>query len=343
VITPDRLRQARELQGLTQTTLAQQVGVHPSAIAQIETGRMQPSPAVLEALSRAMGFPPAFFTRPSGPLLPPGSLRFRARAAMTARQRRQGWAYAQILYDLMASMAAQTEYPAPRLPRLDGDPVAAAALTRQALGLAPDRPIGPLIRTLERHGVWVLAIPVPLPRRDACSAWAGGDGATPVIVVAATPAGDRRRFSVAHELGHLVLHHTPEGALHALERQADAFAEAFLLPAAAMHAELVPPITLTTLADLKVRWGVSLQALIRRAHTLDLLTPSQCRSLSAQLGARGWRTQEPMAVPVERPRALRQLAELLYGIPIDDVALADAMGLDPAFVEALLEAHAPRT
>jgi Zn-dependent peptidase ImmA (M78 family) len=245
--------------------------VHPSAIAQLETGRIQPSPEVLEALSRATGFLPAFFTRPSGLLLPPGSLRFRARAAMPARQRQQAWAYAQMLYELMGSMAAQTEYPAPRLPRLDGNPVAAAVVTRQALGLALDQPIGPLIRALERHGVWVLAIPMPLPRRDACSTWAGGDGARPVIVVAATPAGDRRRFSVAHELGHLVLHHTPEGAPHTLEQQADAFAEAFLLPAAAMRAELVPPITPTTLADLKARWGVSLQALIRRAHTLDLV------------------------------------------------------------------------
>jgi hypothetical protein len=52
----------------------------------------------------------------------------------------------------MASMAVQTEYPTPRLPRLDGDPEAAAAVSRQALGLAPDRPIGPLIRMLERGG-----------------------------------------------------------------------------------------------------------------------------------------------------------------------------------------------
>src|SRR5262245_61452376 len=107
---------------------------------------MQPSPAVLEALGRATVLPPAFFTRPSGPSLPPGSLRFRARAAMTARQRRQTWAYAEILYELMASLAAQTEYPAPRLPQLTSDPVAAAAVTRQALGLPPDQPIGPLIR-----------------------------------------------------------------------------------------------------------------------------------------------------------------------------------------------------
>jgi Zn-dependent peptidase ImmA (M78 family)/DNA-binding XRE family transcriptional regulator len=341
MINPTRLQQAREIRGWTQTALAQQVGVYPSAIAQLETGRIQPSPEVLDAISRATGFPPAFFTRPSGPTLPPGSLRFRARAAMTARQRRQAYWYAQTLYELMAQLAVQTAYPPPRLPRLDSDPVAAACLTREALGLAPDRPIGPLLRTLERAGVWVVAIPVPLPQRDACSAWAGGDAATSVLV--ATTAGDRRRFSVAHELGHLVLHQVPQGSPHALERQADAFAEAFLLPAAAMREALVPPITLTTLAALKARWGVSLQVLIRRARALEVLTPSQYRALYAQLGARGWRTEEPIAVPVERPRALRQLAELLYGVPIDYPSLADAMGLDLSFVRDLLEAHASGT
>ena len=97
MINSARLQQARELRGWTQTVLAQQVGVHQSAIAQLETGRMQPSPEVLDAISWATGFPRAFFTRPNGPAFPLGSLRFRARAAMTARQRRQAWWYAHTL------------------------------------------------------------------------------------------------------------------------------------------------------------------------------------------------------------------------------------------------------
>jgi Zn-dependent peptidase ImmA (M78 family) len=94
------------------------------------------------------------------------------------------------------------------------------------------------------------------------------------------------------------------------------------------------------LADLKARWGVSLQALIRRALTLAIISPSQYRSLSAQLGARGWRTREPVAVSVERPQALRQLVAPFYGVSIDYPALARATGLDPAFVRDLLDAHA---
>jgi transcriptional regulator with XRE-family HTH domain len=153
MINPAHLQQARELRRWTQSALAQQVGVHQSAIAQLETGRVQPSPEVLDAISRSTGFPRAFFTRPSGPAFPFGSLRFRARAAMTARRRRQAWWYAHTLYELVASMAARAELPASHVPRLAGDPVTAAAVTRQAFGLPPDQPIGPLIRTLERGGV----------------------------------------------------------------------------------------------------------------------------------------------------------------------------------------------
>jgi Zn-dependent peptidase ImmA (M78 family) len=88
---------------------------------------------------------------------------------------------------------------------------------------------------------------------------------------------------------------------------------------------------------------VSLQALIRRARTLEIISHSQYRSLYAQLGARGWRTEEPIAVPVERPRALRQLAELLYGVPIDYPSLAHEMGLDLSFARDLLETYAAGT
>jgi transcriptional regulator with XRE-family HTH domain len=70
MLNPTRLQQARELRGWTQTALAQQVGVHQSAIAQFETGRIQPSPEVLDAISRATGFPPAFSPAPAGPPSP---------------------------------------------------------------------------------------------------------------------------------------------------------------------------------------------------------------------------------------------------------------------------------
>jgi len=148
--------------------------------------------------------------------------------------------------------------------------------------------------------VWVVAIPVPLPQRDACSTWVGGDGSTPVIVVAATTAGDRRRFSVAHELGHLVLHQIPHGSAHAVEQQADLFCRG-LPPARAAMREVLGPDHLTTLADLKAHWGVSLQALIRRARTLELITRQSLSGALCPTGGPGLAGQEPSQCPWSDP------------------------------------------
>jgi len=141
--------------------------------------------------------------------------------------------------------------------------------------------------------------PGAVPQRDACSTWVGGDGSTPVIVVAATTAGDRRRFSVAHELGHLVLHQIPHGSAHAVEQQADLFAA----PSSCRGSDarvLVPPITLTTLADLKAHWGCRSRphpaGTDAGAHHPQSLSGALC-----QLGARGWAGQEPSQCPWSDP------------------------------------------
>ena len=241
--------------GLTQPPWPGRSGCTPRRLRSSRDRSDAAEPAVLAALSGATDFPIAFFTRPSGPALPLGSLRFRARAAMTARQRRQAWWYAQTLYELMASMAAQTEYPMPRLPRLDGDPVVAAQRTREVWTC---RPTGRSAGSSARWSATASGCspsPRPLPRRDACSAaWAGGDDATPVIVVAAA-AGDRRRFSVAHGWASGLA--GPRG-IHARAGAAGGrVRRAFLLPAGAMRGALVPPITLTTLAELKGPLGVA--------------------------------------------------------------------------------------
>jgi Zn-dependent peptidase ImmA (M78 family) len=127
-----------------------------------------------------------------------------------------------------------------------------------------------------------------------------------------------------------------------LEHEAYAFASELLMPKAALMQELTTPVTLATLAPLKLRWRVSLQALIRRARDLAIVSERQYYYLSEQIARSGLRTAEPpnLAVPIERPRALRQLAELLYGRPIDLRRLAIDANLTPQFLGDVLNAHA---
>jgi Zn-dependent peptidase ImmA (M78 family)/transcriptional regulator with XRE-family HTH domain len=340
-----RVREVRELRDLTQVQLAEMLGVDHSAIAHIESGRKQPSPEVLAGIAEQTGFPIEFFSQDEPVEFPLGSLLFRARGDMTAKQKAQAHRYGELIYRRTARMARRLSIPPVHLPRLDDmEPEAAAAHTRAALGLAHDRPIRHLINAVERAGVIVVTIPVRLDRREAYSLWVGEEKLHPVIVVVGGVPGDRLRNSVAHEIGHLVRPAGKGRDTKTIEAEASRFGEALLLPGEAMRAAIVPPVTLGSLADLKQPWGVSIQLLIHRARTLGIITPRQYSYLFEQIGRRGWRTREPvnLDVPVEKPRAVRKMAELLYGDPIDYVKFAADMQLAPLFARHVMEAHASR-
>lgn len=346
MINGKRVRQARELRGWTQATLADFANVTQGAIAQIESGYSQPSEDLMTTIALRSGFPLAFFRQDSPTSFPPGSLLFRARKTMSAAQRSQAHQYARVVYEGIDMMRQRVNPIKVRLPMRAEEPEESARLTREALDLTPDRPIRHVVNAAEKAGVLVLALPVDLEKRDAFSSWVGEDAETPVIVLSGNAPGDRLRFSVAHELGHLVMHRSwRRGASEVeLEEQANLFASEFLMPEQSIRHELVPPITLAGLAKLKPRWGVSIQALIRRAYALEIITQRQYKYLFQKLSARGWRTQEPdeLAVRVERPRAARQMAELLYGNPIDFKKLAEDVNLTEQFVKDVLDAHASK-
>jgi Zn-dependent peptidase ImmA (M78 family) len=340
MIYGERIRQARELRGLTQAELANGLNVNQSAIAHVEAG-LYGGDDLLSAIAFQTGFPPAFFQDPYVEDFPLGSLQFRAHASMTRRDRLQAYRYAQTLFELFRRMSHRVKRPEVRLPRAAHDPITAARLTRSAFGLSPETPIPHLINSAEHAGVVVLGLPVRLDGREAFSTWVGD---LPVIALSADRPGDRLRFNVAHELGHLVLHQTMIGSGAHPERQADAFAAELLMPQMAMFNELVPPITLTSLAKWKVRWRVSMQALARRARDLRIITERQYYYLFEQIGREGYRKSEPenLAIPAEKPRGLRQMLEVLYGVPVDYRRLALDTNLTPTLLKQIIEVHAER-
>lgn len=352
MIWGERVRLARELRGFTQTVLAKKVGVRQSAIAHIETGRAQPSEEVIEAISLHTSFPPSFFRQGPVPALPLGSLLFRARRAASKWELAQAQRYGEVVYECVQVLAKRLSHdPVIRLPRFAHDPTgrmtpdAAAQVTRGALGFGADEPIGHLVSAVEKAGVFVLALPTNLERRDAFATWVQTESGVPrpLIAVASGVPGDRLRFSIAHELGHLVLHQAVSGTLDEIESEAHAFASEFLLPRRAMLTEITQPVTLTSLAELKPRWGVAIQALIMAAYTLELITERQKRYLFEHLGRLGWRTKEPIDIAPEKPRTLRRMAELAFGETATARKLAEAMSFPTALAREIIEAHAAKT
>jgi Zn-dependent peptidase ImmA (M78 family)/DNA-binding XRE family transcriptional regulator len=341
----DRIRQVREYVGLKQTELARRLQVSQSAIAQVENGTRMPSDEMLHDVSFHTGFPIDYFRSAELPEFPMGSLLFRAHASASSGERTRTHRAAELAFGVAEALSARIELIPVRIPRINESPSAAAQLTRAALGLSPDRPVEHLTHTLEKAGTLILALPRAADKVDAFSAWAGIDRPRPVIVVSSNSAVDRLRFNLAHELGHLVMHTPLRGTVASLEAEAHTFAAEFLLPASAMRDELPVPLTLSAVAPLKLRWKVSLQAIIRRAFDLSIITERQYRYLFQQIGARGWRKKEPASLSPEseKPRGFRKMIELVYGNPPNIRTVASDFRLPLKFVQELLQVHASAT
>jgi len=127
--------------------------------------------------------------------------------------------------------------------------------------------------------------------------------------------------------------------------EANAFAAELLLPGRALKEELTQPVTLLEIATLKPRWKVSMQALIRRARDLEVITPRQYTYLMTQVSARGWRKAEPSNLDVarERPRLLMKMCETLFQIPLPYDRIAERLCWTSQFTREVLAQHADRT
>jgi Zn-dependent peptidase ImmA (M78 family)/transcriptional regulator with XRE-family HTH domain len=345
VIVPDRVVQARELAGLTQKRLALDIGFSQSQVANVESGRYPASQAFATGLAARTGFPVAFFRRLPGPRFSADTVLFRAKASAAGWEHRRARRYGEVLYEALTILMRRLRPIPLMLPveqGLHSKPHRAAWMTRAAMGYSPQAPIDNLLRDLERRGVLAAAVPLPAERHSALATWGGDDFEHPFLAIFATPDAERQRFSVAHELGHLVMHHSYRQDTAKAEAEANAFATELLLPAAALRRELRSPVTLSALVSLRAEWGVSIAALIRRARELDVVTERQYRHLFTQLSARGWRTAEPPSGrPVERPRGFRRMVEVLYGDRPDLRGVARDLAWEPVFLRGVIEHHAP--
>lgn len=349
MINGERVKQAREIKGLTQTELAERVGVTQSAIGHLERNGsqllFQPSDELVEAIAFQTGFPRQFFRQESAPEFPLGSLLYRKKSTLKSQDKHRLHQLARLLYEIAEKMSKRVTNIQLKLPRvINESPVIAARLARAELGLSPDTPVKNLLNQLEKNGVLVLALPYTIDEHESFSLWADSLPRRPVVVISDGKPGDRQRFTLAHELGHLIMHYSfPEG-LKKIEDEADQFASEFLLPEDAMRREITAPVTLTSLAELKPRWGVSIAALTMRAKELEIITERQSRYLFMQKRAKGWDKQEPenLNIKAEKPRAFKRMAEVLHGMPINIQKVAAYNSSPTHLIKEIMTAYADK-
>ena len=324
---------------MTQTDLARAIGIRQESIARFENDNASPSEAQFHAIAAHTGVTPAFFTRKPISADVGEAMAYRCRASVPAKDKNQARQYVLLLSELLQDLCATLRPPTLNIPSANMNPEKAARFMRTVLGLFPDEPIGHLVNVLERNGAVVLAIPLDRKRIDATSTLGNFDRERPIVGLFNAIAGDRQRFNVAHELGHLVLHRNVAEHSRVTEQEADRFAAEFLLPAHRMRQVLPELMSLATATEIKKEWRVSIQAIVRRARDLGVITDRRYKTLFTQLSANGWRTREPVHVPVERPRLLRQMVEMKYGAdPVGSTARV--LGIGEELAENILRPFA---
>ena len=326
------LKTARQAKGMTQGELAEAAQMTQAALSRYENDLRAPEPEALERLARALGVTPDLLGR---------GVRIEGGIAVAAHMRRRATAKPTVWRALEArlnmlrlhttALHEEINMSSDRhVPSFDPDvdpPEYAARMVRVQWRL-PIGPVHSLSPWMEAAGVLIAEADFGAGAKvDGLSQWATD---YPIVMLNSSSPSDKKRLTLAHELGHLVLHSQYGG--DDMEQQANAFAAELLMPEAEIRPMLRGRLTLGKFVDLKRYWGTSIQSLIERAYSLDLITRDERTSFWKQLSARGWRTNEPASdeIPVENPRLTRHIADSL-----------EARGLTASEIATLSGFHRP--
>ena len=311
---PEMLLLARQYRGKNQSEVAKLAGLNQGYYSRIENGLLPGDPAdeTVRKLSAALRVPRDFFFQADRIYGLPISVHpmHRKRAEVGERVLQQLHAELNVrlvhLRKLLAAIELEQERPLPRIDVDDGGgPENVAAAIRLSWNLPPG-PIANLTECAERAGALVVW----------CQFSANVDGVTlqspelpPCVFLKSSVPADRMRYTLAHEIGHLVMHRVPTDDM---ENEAHAFARALLMPARDIKAHFVDGVTLEKLIRLKAYWKVSIQALLYRARELKFLSQYQSEYLWRRISALGWRTREPSDTdfPHEEPQVFQRLLEI---------------------------------
>jgi len=295
----------RVARGLTQAQLAKRAGLSQAVLSKVETGTVDLDDDRLAAIAANLAVPTARLTtsEPTGGVLSACAFHRKRNSlpVSDANRIRANLDLRRMQVEALLPMS-EGDVGIERTPPSDDDwdnPETIALEVREAMGLG-NGPIPDLVSSVERTGAVVIVADLGAARIDAIGSWPTGH--RPVFMLNASTPADRRRFTLAHELGHAVMHQLPTGDQ---ESEADRFASELLMPSNSIRDELAK-LDLPKLVTLKPRWGVSMAALIRKAKDVGSISDHEYKQLNIALSTAGYRTNEPVPLHEELPRLVEQ-------------------------------------
>lgn len=332
----NRLEQARKAAGLSLRALGDIVGLSQTAIQKFEKGQLFPSSDCLIKLAEATHIPIEHLFRPETIQL--GKINFRKKSNLRVKSLKE------IEYQIKDKLERRLElencYPSPPVAIFDYQKISDFKITSEVdietaaiklrnewkLGLAP---IHDLIDVFENNGIRVIEVDTD---DDAFVGMFFSTDNKPVIVIRNNWPGDRQRFTLAHELGHLVFSKSLPSDINE-EKACDRFAGAFLFPKSAVQQEFGKVRTFIELRELllaKQEYGISMAGVLFRLFQATIINESLFRYWQIRFSKEGWRQREPgEQLPSEIPHVFEQMIFHALGEEyISETKAAELMNID---------------
>ncbi|HYH15373.1 MAG TPA: XRE family transcriptional regulator [Flavisolibacter sp.] len=303
-VNAEIIRFARELRLVTQEDLAKNIGVEQGTLSKMEKDILVSEPEIVERIASSLNLPISFFYQERK--INPVEGHYRRKVSTSVKKMKQYVAQMTVMEWHLMALLDEIELPETNMPKwdvlIDGEPKLCAKHIRDLWRLPKGR-ISNLTKVIEDNGIVIIAI--DLGELDGFSTYFNGN--IPVIFINKNMPPDRYRLTVAHELGHLIMHFGFKiDSNRDLESEAYEFGIELLVPENNIRPYFAK-VSIEKLADLKAYWYVSMAALLKYANTLGMVNGNQYRYLWTQMGAAGYRTKEPVLIPNETPGIVNEI------------------------------------
>ncbi len=323
---------AREYNRLTQKELIEALKRNGSIVSQgeiskIELGqRKEISEGLLDSLSKALDFPINFFMTPTHKENIKGGL-YRKKQSLKKKDQDYIEASINIFKDVYLELLKSVEIIKTDIPYYSTNtdlPADIAKKLRQYWGVTGV--LDNLTNLLENNGIVISYIDIDDDSFDGFSCFFDKSY---FIFINSRLSGDRLRFTIAHELGHIIMQHD-NTLCPKYDEEANIFAAEFLMPKHEIYHDLIN-LTCEKAYYLKSKWKVSMAALIKRAADINAITQSRYKSLMVQLSKLGYRKKEPNPIPKEKPSLFKEILEVYQEkknlLTLEDVAESVNIGI----------------
>lgn len=332
MINPEMITRSREFRGLKQIEFSKLLdGINQATLSRIERGIIEVTEGQLKQISKVLNFPESYFKQNIHFRLS-SELNFRKRANVKSIDKRQLEATINILIKSIDNLFLEVELPDYKIPEVDYEtyneydyPSIVAEQVRKYYKLG-EGPIENINNILEANGIIVIELTNTISEFDGVSAFT--EKGRPIIILNENKPNDRKRFNLAHELGHLVMHEQDFVAPYRdKEKEANEFAGSFLFPKRSIQNRL-HGLTLREAIRLKSIWHVSIASIITNARRYGEITKREQTNLMIELSRNGWRKNEPGNVEIDKPRLLNYILDYFTNdLDYSDEQIAKLMNL----------------